>query len=301
MTQRDRDRLVVLKKAQRKLITQKQAAAELSLTERHVRRLLVKRKEAGDKAVIQGLRGRPSNRRVSEKTREKAVRILSQDVYNGFGPTLASEYLANKHKGVLGRETLRQLMMAAGLWRGRRQKVETVHEWRPRRSCRGELGQWDTSEHEWREGRGDKLYLIHMIDDASSELTARFVRHDSTEENLRVLWGYLEKHGRPVAFYTDKASWFQTAPKVRRNEKELARDERQPLPPTQIGRALRELGITWIAAHSAQAKAYASHCTSFAHCATIKFSETLFENLTPCAFRGGFSPGCSYKQSFLPL
>src|SRR5512134_2881449 len=115
MTPRDRDRLVVLKKAQRKLITQKQAAAELSLTERHVRRLLVKLKEAGDKAVIHGLRGRPSNRRVSEKTREKAVRILSQDVYKGFGPTLASEYLARK-KVVMGRETLRQLMMAAGLW-----------------------------------------------------------------------------------------------------------------------------------------------------------------------------------------
>ena len=180
MTQRDRDRLVVLKKAQRKLITQKQAAAELSLTERHVRRLLVKLKEAGDKAVIHGLRGRRSNRRVSEKTREKAVRILSQEVYKGFGPTLASEYLARKHQVVIGRETLRQSMMAAGLWRGRRQKVETVHQWRPRRSCRGELVQWDTSEHEWLEGRGDKLYLIHMIDDATSELTARFERHDST-------------------------------------------------------------------------------------------------------------------------
>jgi hypothetical protein len=114
--------------------------------------------------------------------------------------------------------------------------------------------QWDTSEHDWLEGRGDKLYLIHMIDDATSELTARFVRHDSTEENLRVLWRYLEQHGRPVAFYTDKASLFQTAPKIRRDQKQLARDERTPLPPTQIGRALRELGMNWIAAHSPQAK-----------------------------------------------
>ena len=254
MTQRDRDRLVVLKKAQKKLITQAQAAHDLSLTERHIRRLLVNVKEAGDKAVVHGLRGRASNRRLSEETREKVVRILSQDVYKGFGPTLASEYLARKHKVQIGRETLRQVMMAAGLWRGRRQKVEAVHDWRPRRSCRGELVQWDTSEHDWLEGRGDKLYLIHMIDDASSELTARFVRHDSSEENMRVLWSYLEQHGRPVAFYTDKASLFQTAPKVRRDDKQLPRDERQPLPPTQIGRALRELGITWIAAHSPQAK-----------------------------------------------
>ena len=94
MSQRERDRLVVLRKAQRKLITQKQAAAELSLTERHVRRLLVSLKEAGDQAVIHGLRGRPSNRRVSEKKRQEVVRILSRDVYQGFGPTLASEYLA---------------------------------------------------------------------------------------------------------------------------------------------------------------------------------------------------------------
>jgi hypothetical protein len=114
--------------------------------------------------------------------------------------------------------------------------------------------QWDTSEHDWLEGRGEKLYLISMIDDATSELLARFVQHDSTAENMRLLWAYLEKNGRPVAFYTDKASLFQTAPKVRRDDKQLPRDERQPLPPTQIGRALRELGITWIAAHSPQAK-----------------------------------------------
>ena len=126
--------------------------------------------------------------------------------------------------------------------------------WRPRRSCRGELVQWDTSEHDWLEGRGEKLYLIHMIDDATSELTARFVEHDSVEENMRILWSYLEKHGRPVAFYTDKAALFQTAPKIPRDQKQLARDEREPLPPTQIGRALRELGIVWIAAHSPQAK-----------------------------------------------
>jgi hypothetical protein len=99
-----------------------------------------------------------------------------------------------------------------------------------------------------------RLYLIHMIDDATSELTARFVQHDSTEENMRLLWTYLERHGRPLAFYTDKASLFQTAPKIGRDHKQWPREEPQPLPPTQIGRALAELGITWIAAHSPQAK-----------------------------------------------
>lgn len=253
MTQQDRDRLVVLKKALKKLIKQSQAAQELGLSARQVRRLLWGLKEEGDKVIIHGLRGRPSNRKTSQQQREKIIRVLSQEVYRGFGPTLASEYLAKRHQVSIGREALRQIMMAAGLWRARSQKVEVMREWRPRRSCRGELVQWDTSEHDWLEGRGEKLYLIHMIDDATSELTARFVRHDSTEENMRMLWIYLERHGRPVAFYTDKASLFQTAQKRRRDQPGEEMDAVE-MPPTQIGRALRELGITWIAAHSPQAK-----------------------------------------------
>jgi DNA-binding Lrp family transcriptional regulator len=254
MTQRDRDRLVVLQQAHKRQITQKQAAEQMGCTERHLRRLLKKLKSEGDKAVIHGLRGRASNRKRSAKDCDKIVRILSQEVYHGFGPTLAAEYLAQHHKIQIGREGLRKLMMTACLWQGRQRKVEQVHVWRPRRSSRGELVQWDTSEHDWLEGRGEKMYLIHMIDDATSELTARFVAHDSTEENLRLLKTYLEANGRPLAFYTDKASLFQTAPKIARDQKQLAREERQPLPPTQIGRALRELGMVWQAAHSPQAK-----------------------------------------------
>ncbi len=144
-------------------------------------------------------------------------------------------------------------MISAGLWRKRLERVKEVHQWRARRSCRGDLVQWDTSEHDWLEGRGGRLYLIAMIDDATSELTARFVEHDSTEENLRLLRTYLEQNGRPVAFYTDKASLFQTAEKRRRDQpgKEVDAIE---MPPTQICRGLRELGIAWIPAHSPQAK-----------------------------------------------
>jgi Helix-turn-helix domain len=252
MTQQDRDRLVVLRKAEKKLIGQGQAARELGMTARQIRRLLQRLKQDGDKAVVHKLRGRPSNRRTEGKTREKIVRILSEEIYRDFGPTLASEYLAGKHDIRIGREALRQVMISAGLWRARGQKVEAVHQWRERRSCRGELIQWDTSTHDWLEGRGETICLIHMIDDATSELTARFVRHDSTEENMSVLRFYLERHGRPVAFYTDKASLFQTAVKAPRYA-EVAGD-RPELPPTQIGRALREISIVWIAAHSPQAK-----------------------------------------------
>ncbi len=253
MTQAERDRLVTLKKAKKKIITQRDAAEELGLSIRQVKRLLYGLKKRGDKAVVHGLRGKPSNRRMEESTEKEAVKILSAPVYQGFGPTLAAEYLEKKHGIEASKETVRQWMIRGKLWRAKKEKVKQVHGWRPRRSRLGELVQWDTSVHDWLEGRGEKLYLIAMIDDATSRLFARFVRHDSTEENMRLVWSYLEQFGRPVAFYTDKASHFQTAEKSRRDEAGVEKDAAE-MPPTQIERALRELGITWIAAHSPQAK-----------------------------------------------
>ena len=253
MTQAERDRLVALKKAQKRLITQKRAAEELGITERHVRRLLRELKRRGDKIVAHGLRGLPSNRRINADTEQKAVAILSQPVYRGFGPTLAAEYLAKKHGIEVSRETARQWMIEAKLWCPRKQHIDKVHEWRPRRSRFGELVQWDTSDHDWLEGRGDEILLINMIDDATSRWFARFVKSDSTVENMNHLERYLKKHGRPLGYYTDKASLFQTAVKTKRDGSRKGKD-REELPPTQIGRALQELGIPWIAAHSPQAK-----------------------------------------------
>jgi transposase len=254
MTQADRDRLVTLKKAKKRLITQREAAEELGLSIRQVKRLLKELKKRGDKAVIHGLRGKPSNRKIDGKTQQKAVAILSLEVYRGFGPTLACEYLAKKHGIHVSRETARIWMKQAGLWKGKRRRAEAAHLWRPRRSRCGELVQWDTSDHDWLEGRGtERLYLISMIDDATSRLYARFVLSDSTEENMRTLWGYLGLYGRPLAFYTDKASLFRNNEKHRRDEPGVEQDAAD-MPPTQIGRALRELDITWIAAHSPQAK-----------------------------------------------
>jgi transposase len=249
MTQADRDRLVALKKAKKKLITQRAAAEELGLSIRQVQRLLKAMNQRGDKAVIHGLRGRPSNRRMEEGSEPQAVKILSADGYQGFGPTLAAEYLAKDHAIEASKETVRQWMIRGKLWRAKKERVQQVHMWRPRRSRRGELVQWDTSEHDWLEGRGEKLYLIAMIDDATSRLWARFVRHDSTEENMKLLWSYLERFGRLLAFYMDKASIFRTAEKRKRDEPRVDKDAVE-MPPTQIGQALRELGITWIAAHS---------------------------------------------------
>jgi hypothetical protein len=149
-------------------------------------------------------------------------------------------WMSGKDRGRLSRE--------ARLWQVRRTRVERVHTWRaPARARCGELLQWGTSEPNWLEGRsGKNPYLIAMIDDASSRALARFVRHDSTDENLRLLRSYLETYGR--AFYIDKASLFQAAPKAAHHR------DAPLLQPTQIGRALKELNIEWSAAHSPQAK-----------------------------------------------
>lgn len=253
MSQAERDRLVALKKAKKKLITQKQAAEEIGVTERQVRRLLRKLRGKGDRAVIHELRGRVSNRKLPAELEQQAITVLSDPVYRGFGPTLAAEYLHKRHKITVSKETVRQWMAKAELWQAGRRRVVEVHQWRPRRSRCGELVQWDTSVHDWLEGRGEKIYLISMIDDATSRLFARCVRHDSREENMRVLWAYVERFGRPLAFYTDKAGMFQVAVKTKRLEQREGLD-RQEMPPTQIARALRELGIVWIPAHSPQAK-----------------------------------------------
>src|SRR5215469_7505535 len=155
MTQRDRDRLVALKKAKKKLITQKQAAEEIGVTERQVRRFLRKLQQKGDRGVIHELRGKPSNRKLPAEWEQRAVAVLSDPMYRGFGPTLAAEYLEEKHQLSVSKETLRGWMRQAGLWKAVGRQMEQVHQWRPRRSRCGELVQWDTSVHDWLEGRSE--------------------------------------------------------------------------------------------------------------------------------------------------
>ena len=246
---RERDRLVKLRQVKEGKLTQRKAAEQLGLSSRWVRKLMKRLKSEGDGGLAHRLRGRRSNRGHGAEVRERAVGLVGER-YADYGPTLASEVLASDHGLVVNRETLRQWMSQERLWKPRRQKIKHVHVWRARREQRGELVQWDTSEHDWLEGRcAEKLYLIAMIDDATSELTARFAPHDSTEQNMRLLWRYLERHGRPVEVYTDKAGLFQVNRALHYNKHLPAAPEQ-----TQIKRALEELGIGRIAAHSPQAK-----------------------------------------------
>jgi len=131
MTQADRDRLVTLRKAKKRLITQREAGEELELSVRQVKRLLYALKKRGDKSVVHGLRGQPSKRRIEQAVEKEAVKILSADVYKGFGPTLAAEYLRRKHGIEASKETVRQWMMRGKLWRAKKEMVEQVHVWRP--------------------------------------------------------------------------------------------------------------------------------------------------------------------------
>ena len=248
LSQKERERLKVLHQVEQGHLTQLEAGGRLRLSDRQVRRLLARVREQGDRGVVHGLRGRPSNRKIPERLTRRAVGLLGRSCYAGFGPTLAAEHLARAGIEV-SRETLRQWMTAAALWRPRWQKVAAVHVWRQRRAAFGELVLMDTSEHAWLEERGPKLCLIAMIDDATSRLWARFVEHDTTEENLRTLEGWLCRYGRPLALYTDKDSIFQPAGPASRDQQLRGEPAR-----TQFGRALSELGIEWIPAHSPQAK-----------------------------------------------
>jgi len=216
MSRKDRDRLKVLHEVRKRHITQVQAGKELAISPRWVRELLRRMKARGDRAVVHGLQGKASNRRLPEATKARAVKLFAQQKqtrqWHDYGPTLAAEELA-EHGLKVGKETLRKWLLQAGLWKARRARVERAHMWRRRGARWGELLQWDTSTHDWLEGRGKPLYLIAMLDDATSQATARFVDHDSTEENLGMLGSYVKTNGRPLAVYTDKASLFQTAAK----------------------------------------------------------------------------------------
>ena len=248
LSARERERLKILHEVEQGHLRQIDAADRLRLSDRQVRRLLGRLRDAGDRGLVHRLRGRPSNRKIPEDLQQRSLRRLRLPAYRGFGPTLAAEHLA-RHGLAVSRETLRKWMNAAGLRRHAAGTVKPVHVWRPRRAAFGELVMMDSSPFRWLEERGPACQLIALIDDASSRVWGRFARHDSSEENLRTLGGWLERYGRPLALYTDKNGLFVTSRPVQWQE------QLHDTPPrTQFGRALAELDIEWIAAHSPQAK-----------------------------------------------
>jgi transposase len=241
MSQRERDVLTVLAGVESGTRTQREAARLLGRTVRHVRRILRRLGAEGDGGIVHRLRGRPSNARVAPEHRQRVLDAYTAD-YGDFGPTLAAEKLAERGMKV-GAETLRLWLLAEGLWQRKRQR-DVHRQRRARRECFGELVQADGSPHDWLEGRGPWMTLLVMIDDATSKVVARFAGTETTAGYLDLLGRYLRKHRRMLALYTDRHSIFWGEDRT---------DDPQPTV-TQFRRALDELGIEWIPAHSPQAK-----------------------------------------------
>jgi transposase len=241
MSQKERDVLKIVHGVLHGQRTQAQAARLLGLSTRQVRRLQRQLEARGDQALVHGLRGRPSNRRLDPAFRRKVLQTYRR-CYADFGPTLASEKLAEQGLEI-SPQTLRRWLIEEGLWQRRRRR-DPHRRRRLRRESFGELVQMDASVHDWLEGRGEEMVLISMIDDATSRILARFYPGGTVEAHLDLLGRWLRQYGRPLALYTDRHSIFEPQDKGRALPEGL----------TQFGRALDELGIELIRAHSPQAK-----------------------------------------------
>jgi transposase len=226
-------------------ITQREAASKLGVSERQIRRILQRYRQEGDGGLVSRKRGKPSNRRTDTEVREAVRRFIKDPIMKGFGPTLMAEKLAMQQGICLSKETVRRMMIEAGVWKVKSKKIEEPHLSRPRRKSRGELVQIDGSEHAWLEERGPKATLLVFVDDASSEiLAAEFVPEECFFSYGELCKRYFKQHGLPKSFYSDRFSVF------RDNHKGNLSYE----PVTQFQRALSVLDVELICASSPQAK-----------------------------------------------
>ena len=243
MSDGELSRFDTLMRVERGALRIEDAATLLGLKRRQIFRLLERLRAEGASGLVSRKRGRLSNRRHSDVFRERILSIIREH-YADFGPTLAREYLAERHDIAVGCETLRQMMIEAGIWQDRAARRSRPYQPRHRRDCRGELVQIDGSQHDWFEERGPKCTLLVYIDDATSELLhLQMVESESTFSYMVATREYIERHGKPVAFYSDKHSVF-------RNAKATAKGDGM----THFGRALDALNIEIICANSPQAK-----------------------------------------------
>ena len=278
MSERDLQRIEVLAQVLDGSLRTATAARLLDLGQRQVQRLVRQVRDGGALAVRHKLRGRPSNNRISDLKRDYILSLIRSD-YPDFGPTLAAEKLAERHGIRVSSESLRQWMLAAGLWRSRSQR-HRVHQPRLRREALGELIQIDGSEHRWFEDRGPACTLLVFIDDATGRLMQmRFVPSETTQSYFAALRDYLRTHGRPVAFYSDKHSVFR----VNRAEARTGHGM------TQFGRALCELNIEIICANSSQAKGRVERANRTLQDRLVK--ELRLAGISDIAAANGFLPG----------
>jgi transposase len=237
MSSKERIRLETLNRVKRREMSVVQAAELMEVSLRQARRLWKRFKRDGDVGLVHRLRGRTSNRRMSQDLRERIVK-RHQERYPDFGPTLACEKLAEEGLE-LSPNTLVALLKERGLWERRRRRNRHRSR-RERRAQFGSLLQMDGSHHDWFEGRAAKCVLMVAIDDATSRTYARFYAAETTEAAFDVFGRWVKRHGLPRSLYVDRHG--------------IYRDEEHPQKPTQFGRAMQTLGVELICAHSPQAK-----------------------------------------------
>jgi hypothetical protein len=244
MSKQEFSRLEVLLRVQSGRLRVADACDLIGLRRRQVFRLLRGLKQDGASSLLSNRRGKSSNHRLADEVRALALSLV-RERYADFGPKFAAEKLADLHGCSVSRETLRSWMIADGLWVDRRHRLASPHQPRRRRECLGELIQIDGSEHAWFEARGETCTLLAFVDDATSRLMQlRFVASESAFNYFRTTRAYLEAHGKPVAFYSDKHNIFRV------NAKDAVSGDGI----TQFGRVLSELNIDIICANSPQAK-----------------------------------------------
>lgn len=249
MSIKEAGRISIITKLSHKEIKQARAAAILGISIRQVRRLLKRFRRDGTSGITHGLRGTKSNNRVDPNVIETAIATV-RDHYPDFSVTLAHEKLVDHHGFPYSRETLREALVNIGLWKPKRQPIPIIHQMRERRAAVGELVQIDGSPHAWFEDRGEFCNLLVYIDDAASRLLwLEFVQSETTNAYFLATKHYLEKHGKPLAFYSDKHGVFR----INTTKMSSSRvDDSNGL--TQFGRAMKELEIETIFANSPQAK-----------------------------------------------
>jgi hypothetical protein len=237
MSLKERDRLDVFARVKRGELTVVSASELLDLSLRQCRRIWKRYRVSGAAGLVHGLRGRPSNQRFPEEFRQRVIK-RQQERYADFGPTFACEKLAEDGL-LLSPDSLVAMLKERHLWVRRRRHAKHRRR-RERRASLGSMLQMDGSHHDWFEGRCGKCVLMVMIDDATNQTYARFYPAETTEAAFDVFGRWAEDRGLPRSVYVDRHG--------------IYRDEEHPQKPTQFGRAMKELGVALIQAHSPQAK-----------------------------------------------
>ena len=242
MSRREIDQISIFEDLKERIIKQGVAGQLLDLSTRQIKRKLKKYRRLGAKSLIHGNRGRPGHHQLDSHLVKQALSLI-ENRYPDFAPTFASEKLEENHGLVINRETLRIRMIAVGLWLPKKKKTRH-RQWRERKSCLGELVQFDGSPHAWLEDRAPRCTMLAFIDDATSRiLHMELAKEETTEDSMKATKTYLENYGRPLELYVDRGKVF----KVNINNPD---DDKT----TQYRRSLDELGIKVTYARSPQAK-----------------------------------------------